>query len=337
MAAISDRKRNCFYTLSSRSTISMYTTNGEKAIQHIQTLSSLYKITQEKAPGSPALTPQNFQIINIHIVDVSESHSGVQLIAITMNGVRLYFAPSTSYSYSLGTQSNTQGLRSLQLIHVRLPPLNLIHPDEHEKLYRPPATNFESMRTNFQPTSRPYILSSLDNSCYVDGLTIASQPGDIDGTDYILCLAPDLTRIGNLGQLNLPAQPQQTQYGVGYGQYNFTISTNRPPLTEYASLLSIPGRTWAMAAIPKASVETPPETPAPSAINELATQFGELPNQFMLLTNVGLTFLSRRRAVDYLRAVLEELQAEGSVQPIIEFRDRYPGFPNKRNLGLTFL
>jgi nuclear pore complex protein Nup155 len=107
----------------------MYTTNGEKAIQHIQTLSSLYKITQEKAPGSPALTPQNFQIINIHVVDVSESRSGVQLIAITMNGVRLYFAPSTSYSYSHATQSNTQGLRSLQLIHVRLPPLNLIHPD----------------------------------------------------------------------------------------------------------------------------------------------------------------------------------------------------------------
>jgi nuclear pore complex protein Nup155 len=92
-----------------------------------------------------------------------------------------------------------------------------------------------------------------------------------------------------------------------------------------------------MAAIAKTSVATPPETPAPSAINELATQFGEPPNQFMLLTNVGLTFLSRRRAVDYLRAVLEELQAEGSVQPIIEFRDRCAGFPNKRNLDLTFL
>ena len=303
----------------------MYTTNGEKAIQHIQTLSSLYKIAQEKAPGSPALTPQNFQIINIHVVDVSESRSGVQLIAITMNGVRLYFAPSNLYSYS---QSNTGALRSLQLIHVRLPPLNLIHPDEHENLYRPPTSSFENTRT--QPTSRPHIVSTLDNSCYADGLTIASQPGDTDGTDYILCLAPDLTRIGNLGQLNLPAQSQQPQYGVGFGQYNSAISTNRPPLTEYATLLAIPGRTWAMAAIAKASVGTPPETPAPSAINELATQFGESPNQFMVLTNVGLTFLTRRRAVDYLRAVLEELQAEGSVQPIIEFRDRYLGFyPSK--------
>ena len=316
----------------------MYTTNGEKAIQHIQTLSSLYKNAQEKAPGSPALTPQNFQIINIHIVDVSESRSGVQLMAITMNGVRLYFAPSNSYSYSHGTQTNTGGLRPLQLIHVRLPPLNLIHPDEHEKIYRPPASSFGSTQTHSQPTSRPYIVSTLDNSCYADGLTIATQPGDTDGTDYILCLAPDLTRIGNLGQLNLPAQPQHPQYGVGFGQYNTTISTNRPPLTEYASLLAIPGRTWAMAAIAKVSVEIPPETPLPSAINELATQFGESPNQFMLLTNVGLTFLTRRNAVDYLKAVLEELQAEGSVQPIIEFRDRcFPSRSNKGNLDSTFL
>ena len=216
--------------------------------------------------------------------------------------------------------------RSLQLIHVRLPPLNLIHPDEHEKLYRPPASSFGNPRTHSQPTSRPYIVSTLDNSCYADGLTIATQPGDTDGTDYILCLAPDLTRIGNLGQLNLPAQSQHPQYGIGFGQYNSTINTHRPPLTEYAALLAIPGRTWAMAAIAKASIETPPETPAPSAINELATQFGESPNQFMLLTNVGLTFLTRRRVVDYLKAVLEELHAEGSVQPIIEFRDRCPVF-----------
>lgn len=42
----------------------------------------------------------------------------------------------------------------------------------------------------------------------------------------------------------------------------------------------------------------------------------------MILTNVGLTFLVKRRALDYLRAVIEEAQSEGAVQPIIEFRDR---------------
>jgi len=57
-------------------------------------------------------------------------------------------------------------------------------------------------------------------------------------------------------------------------------------------------------------------------INELATQFSEPSRQFMILTNVGLTFLVKRRALDYLKAVIEEVQAEGVVQPIIEFRDR---------------
>lgn len=244
-------------------------------------------------------------------------------MAITSNGVRLYFAPSMGYGYSLGSSSGNS-LRPLQLVHVRLPPLNLIHPDEQAKLYRPTAPSYGNPQA--QTTSRPYIVSSLDNSSYADGLTVATQPGDTDGTDYILCLAPDLTRIGNLGQLNLPQQLQQPQFNSAYGHYNATTTSTRPPLTEYATLLAIPGRTWAMAAIPKAPVGTPSGTPAPSTINELASQFVGSPNQFMLLTNVGLTFLIKRRAVDYLKAVLEELQTEGNVQPIIEFRDRYGKF-----------
>jgi len=172
-----------------------------------------------------------------------------------------------------------------------------------------------------QPTSRPYVVSSIDSSCYIDGLTIAAQQGDTDGTDYILCLAPDLTRIGTLGQLNLPQQPQQ-QYATGYGSYGGAPSTSRAPLTEYATLLAIPGRTWAMASVVNSSLVTSSAAPSPSVINELARQFGEPAQQFMILTNVGLTFLVKRRDVDYLKAVLEELQAEGNVQPIIEFRDR---------------
>lgn len=43
----------------------------------------------------------------------------------------------------------------------------------------------------------------------------------------------------------------------------------------------------------------------------------------MVLTNIGLSFLGKRRAVDYLKAVVEELQSGNNVQPIIDFRDRY--------------
>lgn len=323
MSLVSDLERNCFYALSSKNSISIYKPAGDKSIHHLQTISNLYKAAQDKAPGSPAIAPQNFQIIALHIIGESESRSGLQLLAITTNGVRLYFSPSISYNFPYGSSTSTSsGARPLQLIHVRLPPSNLLHPDEQLNLYRPPIASYGAPQHLPQPTTRPYIVSSIENTCYADGLIVAAQQGDTDGTDYILCMAPDLTRIGSLGQLNLPQQqpPAPQSYGAAYGG---TSTTSRPPLTEYATILAIPGRTWAMATVPRiTSAKRPSGAPAPVVINELAHQFGETPNQFMLLTNVGLTYLTKRRALDYLRAVLEELQSDGNVQPIVQFRDR---------------
>ncbi|KAJ8589193.1 hypothetical protein M405DRAFT_862349 [Rhizopogon salebrosus TDB-379] len=75
-----------------------------------------------------------------------------------------------------------------------------------------------------------------------------------------------------------------------------------------------------MATVPHESVPVS-GAPSPLVINELATQFSEPSRQFMILTNVRLTFLVERRALDYLKAVIEEVQTKGVVQPIIEFRD----------------
>ncbi|TFK77170.1 nucleoporin [Pluteus cervinus] len=310
VSVVSDHDRRCFYTLSHKNAISVYKPTTEKSVQHVQTLSNLYKAAQDKAPGSPALSPQNFQIVSLHVIKPSESRSGLQLLAITTNAVRLYFSPLGSYSYG----STSMGARSLSLVHVRLPPPSLLHPDEHAAPHRPTMSRYGAPPVP-PPATRPYIPTTLENSCYVDGLTVAAQPGDTDGTDYILCMAPDLTRIGTLGQLNVPQQPTMQQYPAG---------GTRPPLTEYATLLAIPGRTWSMAVVPQTHPATNPEgTAVPSVMNELASQFTEPPNQFILLTNVGLTYLTKRRAVDYLRAVLEDLQSEGNVQPIIEFRDSF--------------
>ncbi|KAF9462165.1 nucleoporin [Collybia nuda] len=323
VSVVSDNGRSYFYTLTSKGNISIYKPNGEKTVQHIQTISNLYKAAQEKAPGSPTLAPNNFQIISLHVIEKSDSRSSVQLLAITSNGVRLYFSPSSgSYNHSYGQASSSSSGTQLQLVHVRLPPSNLHHPDEHSNLYRQPVVAYGASQALSQPVARPYVISAIENTCYAQGMIVAAQQGDTDGTDYILCLAPDLTRIGTLGQLNLPQQQPPTQQP--YGSYTSSLVMNRPPLTEYATLLAIPGRTWAMATVPRpSSLATPPGATAPVSINELALQFGEPPHQFMLLTNVGLTFLTKRRALDYLKAVLEELQSEGNVQPIIEFRDSF--------------
>jgi nuclear pore complex protein Nup155 len=135
-------------------------------------------------------------------------------------------------------------------------------------------------------------------------------------------MSPDLTRIGALGQT-----PSQTSQLAG-PSFGAGAVSQRPPLTERAALLAIPGRTWGMAALPRsknAITATSPDssTPIPVVTNELAYQFLEPTRQFLILTNVGITVLAKRRALDWLRDALEEVQAEGNVQPIIDFRDRY--------------
>ncbi|KAG8219746.1 nucleoporin [Butyriboletus roseoflavus] len=326
VSVVSDCKRNCLYTLSAKNVISLYHLASEKTVQLIQTLTNLYKSAQEKAPASPAINPSNFHIIALHVIDPAESRVGVQLVAVTVNGVRLYFSPaSPSFSYA-PTTTQTGALRPLQLIHVRLPPPNLFHPDEFARpSNRASSTSYNAARVAPPPPpSRPFIVSGLENSCYQDGLTISAQPGDADGTDFVLCTSPDLTRIGTLGQVSTSVQQyvansQPTTYAASAYA---TSGNQRPPLTEYATLLTIPGRTWAMASVPGPSLP-PSIAPSPAIINELALQFSEPPRQFMILTNVGLTFLVKRRALDYLRAVIEEAQSEGAVQPIIEFRDSF--------------
>ncbi|KZT30631.1 nucleoporin [Neolentinus lepideus HHB14362 ss-1] len=325
---VTDHARDCFYTLSSRSIITVYRPNGVKAVQQLQVLSGLYRSAQEKAPASPALIPNTFQIISLHVIAQTEApRSGVQLMAVTASGVRLYFSRSSaSYGYSYGTDTTTpvSGHRLLQLVHVRLPPANLLHPDEqqlaHETGYRPS-----------QYLARTYTVTALESACYNAGLTIAAQRGEHRGGDYLFCLAPDLTKIGTLGRTNQSQpqlqsqqiQPQPTTQSI-YGVPSST-DPSRPVLTEYATLLSIPGTTWAIAPVPQTPYHssTPSTSPVPVAINELAIQLCEPPRQFVILTNAGIIYLAKRRALDYLRDVIEEFHAEGNSQPIIEFRDSF--------------
>jgi len=319
ISLVADPHRKSFYSLNSDNSITVFAAESEKSVQHVQTISSLYKALREKVPVTPHLTTEDeFTIIGLHVIDPGDSR-GVQLMAVSSSGIRLFFGPSLGYGYSFGS-STLGGVRPLQLLHIRLPPPNLIHPDEQARLFRPHVSTLGGSQFHVPPKPSSFQVGKLTDSAYSDGLTIISQKGDIEGTDFILCLAPDLSRIGALGLPNLPQPAQPAPYTSSYSIN--PVNANQPPLTEYATVLTIPGRTWAAAAILKPSLVTPAGTPSPKPINELAYQFGESPNQFVLLTNVGLTFLVKRRTLDFLKAALEELQSEGNVQPIIEFRDR---------------
>lgn len=247
-------------------------------------------------------------------------------MAMTTNGVRLYFAPSSGYySYGFPNQGGAQtSSRPLQLIHVRLPPPNLLHPDEQARPYRAAVPSAFGISQPPQPSaSRPFIVAALEHSCYDSGLTVAAQAGEVDGTDFLLCMSPNLSRVGTLGQVNSPPPPQQPNTQYTNGAYGALPNAGRPPLTEYATMLSIPGRTWAMAPVPRnalaQAIAGPPGNPSPVVANELAYQFSEPTREFMILTNVGVTFLTKRRSLDYLKAVLEEYQLDQNSVPLSEF------------------
>ncbi|KAI0094802.1 nucleoporin [Irpex rosettiformis] len=330
ISLVSDVPRNVFYALSSSNTISVYKLAGDKAVQQVQTLSNLYKAAQDKAPGCPALTPQTWNILSLHVIEPSRSQNGPHLLAITVNGLRLYFAPGVAgYSYgygSSGAPSSGGTQRPLQLIHVRIPPANLRHPDEQSNPCPNAAPAYGAPSPRPEQVSQTFTIKALESSSYDAGLYIAAQVGDVDGTDYVLCLSPDLTRIGTLGQVTTTA-PQPPPPAPYTQTYNAPSGPSRPPLTEYATVLSIPGRTWAMAAVPRpplaAAATSPPDSPSYAITNELASQFSEPSRQFMILTNVGLTFLAKRRALDYLKAVIEEFQVESNAEPLIQFRDSF--------------
>ncbi|THH34060.1 hypothetical protein EUX98_g164 [Antrodiella citrinella] len=302
-----DPYRRCFYTLTANNTISVYRTNGDKTVQHLQTLSNLYKAAQDKAPGSPALTPKAFFIISLHPLEPTRSQNGVQLMAFTQNATRLFFSPAMGY----GGYGPANTSRPLQLVHIRLPPPNLLHPDEQSP---DPLTGYRVVPTPDKP-SRPFIVSGLEPVCYIAGLTVAAQTGDTDNLDYMLCISPDLPQIGSFQQRS----PLSNVYAGG-GQ-------TRPPLVEKATLLTVPGRTWDLAPVPRppvaAAASTPPDCPAPVLTNDVATQFCEPPRQFMILTNAGVAYMVKYRPLDALLIVIDEYANEGNPQSLIQFRDSF--------------
>ena len=56
--------------------------------------------------------------------------------------------------------------------------------------------------------------------------------------------------------------------------------------------------------------------------NDLANQYSEPRREFVVVTDAGITFIVKRRVIDYLGDALEEVQSDGNAQPIIDFRNK---------------
>ena len=190
----SDHERNCVYSLSENNWIPVWKTKPNKSLRETHTLSNLQNQAQDKARGAPALV-QGFRLLSLHVISQRESKPGIRLVALSQDGVKLYFSTlSMGYvGYGYGPpQYGSYDSGQLQLVHVRLPPLNLLHPDEQFGPQRPNAYGVAAQQL---PNSTVCVVRELTTMLYVNGLLIASPQSDVDGKGFILGVSPDLSKI----------------------------------------------------------------------------------------------------------------------------------------------
>lgn len=299
-----DDDRNCLYALSSQQSITLYSLglNGEE-FRHVKTLTGLRQAAQALFPGLPALSVPDFDIKNIHVVEV-DSARNIHLVAVTNTGVRLYFSHYRRNPVGLGLigAPGPSGPRIPQrepndfdLVQVRPPPADVAVADTPGHFMGAPRQ---------AGGDAPIVFNDVINTCHSAGLTLGAQGASnlTEGSDVILCVAPDLSKIIN--QTPAAAPPVYASYGAP--------QPPKAPLTEYATALHVGGITWAMAETRRpVHSSAPPSSPAPNPMFELATQFSEPPRQFLIFTNAGLYFFAKKRAVDHLRQLLEQYDSEG--------------------------
>ncbi|KAF8587314.1 nucleoporin [Ramaria rubella] len=289
VSIVVDDDRHYLYTLTQRPHIAMFFLGASGDTLTLKTtLRNVYADANRIAPSD------NFSIVGLHVIRKharpNDSNDQPQLMAVTSTGARLYFS---KHRYMIGMDPD-----SLQLVHVRLAPHNLRHPPADPASYR---------SSGYLPTATPtnvaaFQVSRIEGSCYASGITLARQsPGDDpEKSDYVVCISPDLATVSSLGSNPTPSYNQ-------YSIYPNSASGTRTVLTEYATVMSISGNAWHMCEVPSVSSSIkPPENPAPTTINELVTQFSEPQRRFLVITNMGLNLIVKRRAVDFLSASLIE-------------------------------
>ena len=307
VSVIVDDERQYLYTLTQRPHISMFSLGPSgSALVLKATLKNIHTDVNRIAPSS------NFTIVGLHVIHrhvrPNDSNDQPQLMAVTSTGARLYFS---KYRYSIGMEPDT-----LQLVHVRLPP---------QSLRQPPADTGSSFRgTGFLPPAAPpngaaFVVGRIEGSCYAAGITLERQfPGDDpEKSDYVVCISPDLATLSSLGPVPAPSYAQ-------YSTYPNSAGGPRTVLTEYATVMSIAGNAWDMCEVPSApSSIKPPESPSRiSTTNELVTQFSEPQRKFLVITNMGLNLILKRRAIDFLSASLIEADM-GNQSALQDFFTRY--------------
>lgn len=283
--------------------------NGKTAapLQRIGTATNLAKQAQALCPP---LGQTKLDIISIDAMPTGESAS-VHLVASTATGIRLYFTTLKRSYGGYGATTTFGGTSSgLELVHVRIGPSGLFDPRATATSLSDSVFRSSSSALSTGNKFSAWHPTDLNVTGYYGGMFFASQTAaDDKEQDILLCTAPDLPRIANLKQNSAgPVAPTTGAISPYYGAPS-THST-RPAFSESTFLLPLTGKAWAIAHLPTASLPMPSGTRGGQAPlwNELVGQFSGYTEQFLVLTNDGLSVIAKRRAVDTLKDLIEAVR-----------------------------
>lgn len=270
-----DSSRHYLYTMTGKGAIELYTLGADGLAPPVRQarLGDLCSAAMFQSPSNPMLDSRTFSIVSIHALTKEESMK-FGLVAVTANGVRLYFQYTVNPPATFDPHQPL--FYHLKLAHVRSPPSNQTQP-----LTRPPNTGFYNQAQINAPPTQPDNGNRINmptgqvNSAFYasQGLFIAAHTVNEDA-DILAFTAPDIGLVASKALSN-----QQIQ------------------LTESAGAITIEGNARAL-------VEVGTRT-GPGGLNDLATQVTSANRAFLIVTTRSLNIFVRNRPIDTLVLLLE--------------------------------
>ncbi|KAI8458959.1 Non-repetitive/WGA-negative nucleoporin C-terminal-domain-containing protein [Phakopsora pachyrhizi] len=321
-----DQDRNLIYVLSKSGSIRMLSLGnlGKEAPSEISSVSNVVREALGMCPSAgPLLDPRTFEINDLHIISKQEGGK-IGLVATTTLGVRMYFSHAKrgyGYGYTAISSSLISDQRSppnsIWLCHVRLPPRNSTQGPQttgpqssltlsagfQANSLQNPSGNGESSGEDVEFTPIP---SPLNIMCthYTSpgGFWIAAHSVDPEH-NVIVAAAPDVAQHLRAASLNVktsttPFSSQQQQ------------QTPQVAILEVACPIPIEGHAWAITKVVSGNEH-----------ESTNTQLIGSQQEWLVLSNMGITILSSLRPVDTLAALLDSMP--GRERDLAMFWERF--------------
>lgn len=268
-----DDTRNLLYTLSSRSTIKIFSfrTVNTMDLAITRTISSVLNDLGHKI-GQSSLLATDTSIVSISPISAKEA-SRLNLVATTSQGCRIFFSAVSGNYFGNDTSAAPT---SVQVHHVKFPP--------KDSLGGQPAQQITSSQPN---TAQGNPASDVSKALTPSRLAERFAPGyflcfvQTTGQELLFMSAPDAGRVAR------SQDPAQANNANKFPEYGLWL-----PLGSHAEDVGL--------VTPPFGASTNPQ----GFGNELAVQFDQPVSEIAVLTNTGVHTFRRRRLVDVFAAAI---------------------------------